>query len=87
MERYVETTYRLRDLHILKGNTYYLHDIVSLLAYVCIVSLCGEFQSLVDGPGMCFAAGSVRPQASQTCWNRFGAALFDRSMFLKFEGS
>ena len=38
----MDTTYRLHDFHIIKGNTYHSYDIVSLTAFVRLVSVCGE---------------------------------------------
>ena len=68
MERYVET-FRFHDLHSSKGNTYCLHSIVSLLAFVCIVSVCCEIQSLVHGPGMSIAAERICARALLTSCN------------------
>ena len=43
-----------------------MKTIISLLAFIYVVWVFIEFQSLVDGPGMSFVGGMICQQASQT---------------------
>ena len=59
-----------------------MNGVIGFLACIRVIWVFAEFQSLVDGPGMSFAAGSLYPQACWACYNINSSESFNKGLKL-----